>query len=428
VTGNEPVVAPTMQGPAADRARRRFKRVICLVVALFGWADLSILASAGLSKRPPEAAFDLQLLLDAGRRVAAGQSPYDFSAVAHGLTGRDLFYSYPPIVAQFFAPFSGAPAWLFLVFWGAGAAAGFAVFAALLARSPVGRANSGECVTALDAVLVAMATAPFFFPFLVGLLFGNADIWYPLLFGAVALALASRGSVPSRAVSIAGGAALAIATVVKLHPGTLMIWLAVRWHVARDSNGVRGARRSLAIVIGSAVVTGAVLLAISLAAGGIGPWRDYLDYLRVTGNADLATGVNIGPASQFALLAGNGGLAHSLAVVFGLVAVAATVVAARWVRDPLESLGWGVVASLIVLPVTWYHYPVALMPIALAAWMRSRGSPNGRRVTATLLGAYVVADAAILAPVVLWAAVALLFVGIRSSRPVDLGLAASAPV
>jgi len=80
--------------------------------------------------------------------------------------------------------------------------------------------------------------------------------------------------------------------------------------------------------------------------------------------------VNIGPASQLALLAGNGGLAHPLAVVFGLVAVAATVAAARWVRDPLESFGWAIVASLVVLPVTWYHYPVALMPIALAAWTR----------------------------------------------------------
>jgi len=82
-----------------------------------------------------------------------------------------------------------------------------------------------------------------------------------------------------------------------------MIWLAVRWHAARDSDGVRGARRSPATVMGAAVVTGAVLLAISLAAGGIGPWRDYWTTCGSPANADLATGVNIGPASQLALLA-----------------------------------------------------------------------------------------------------------------------------
>jgi hypothetical protein len=87
------------------------------------------------------------------------------------------------------------------------------------------------------------------------------------------------------------------------------------------------------------------------------------------------------------------------------------------VRDTLESLGWAVVASLILLPVTWYHYPVALIPVAIAAWTRSRGMPQARRVSITLFVAWILADAAIALPVTTWIAMALVLVAVRMSRP-----------
>ena len=396
---------------SSDPSRQRLARLVCFAVAVFGWANLAILGFVGLSKDPRTAGFDLQLLLDAGKRVAAGESPYDFNAVAHGLEARDLFYSYPPIVAQFLAPLSSFPAWVILAGWCLGSAVGLAFVAGFIARSPVGRSGSGRPADSFDVALVATAAAPFFFPFLVALLFGNMDAWFPFLFGVVVLILACGRAAPSRAASVAGGIALAIASVVKLHPGSLAVWLAVRWHRGWEP------RSGLATSIAAAVAAGAALLAASLVVGGIGPWRDYVDYLRVTGNADLATWVNIGPASVLALLAGDNNLAHVLAVVFAVAAVVGTVAAARLVRDPLLSLSCAIVASLIVLPVTWYHYPVVLIPIALAAWLRSRGTPDARRVTRALLGAYVVADAAILFPVVLWLGVALLFTAVSWSRP-----------
>jgi hypothetical protein len=397
---------------SSDPARSRFARIVCLILACFGWANLAILGSVGLSKNPPTAGFDLQLLVDAARRVAAGHPPYDPAAVAHGLQARDLFYSYPPIVAQFLAPLAALPNWLILSGWCVGAAAGLVLVAELLARSQIGRPDSAPGEVALDVALVTLAAAPFFFPFLVALLFGNVDAWFPLLFGALALALVSDRTISSRATSIGGGAALALASIVKLHPGTLVIWLAIRWH------GFRNERRGLATVIGAVIATGGGLLVVSLLLGGVGPWRDYVDYLRASGSASLTSWVNLGPASQLAMLTGNHDLARPLAVVFAVAAVVATVLAARLVRDPLESVGWAIVASLVVLPVTWYHYPVALIPVALVAWFRSRGMARGRRVTAALLGAYVVADIAILAPVALWLSVALLFVAVRWSCPV----------
>jgi len=90
---------------------------------------------------------------------------------------------------------------------------------------------------------------------------------------------------------------------------------------------------------------------------------------------------------------------------------------ARLVRDPLLSLTCAIVASLIVLPVTWYHYPVALIPVAIAAWTRSRGMPQARRVSITLFVAWILADAAIALPVTTWIAMALVLVAVRMSRP-----------
>ncbi|MGA2512451.1 MAG: glycosyltransferase family 87 protein [Candidatus Limnocylindrales bacterium] len=397
-----------------DPARRRMARLGCLLVATFGWANLAILGQAMLAKNPPQAGFDLQLLLDAARRVAAGGSPYDPNAVTNGLQARDLFYSYPPAVAQFLVPLSGLPSWLVLTGSCIGAVIGLAVVAFALARSPIGRPALARREFSLDVTLLALAVGPFFFPFAVALLFGNVDAWFPFLFGAVALTLASGRAVPSQATSMAGGAALAIASVVKLHPGTLAVWLAARWSAAS------GSRRAFAAVVGAAIVSGVAILAASLLVGGLGPWRDYLGYLRMSGNADLTSAVNVGPASQLALLAGNPNLARPLAVVFALVAISVTVGAARFVRDQLESFGWAIVASLVVLPVTWYHYSVALIPVALAAWTRSRGTPRAHTVTLTLAAAFVVADAAIALPVALWLAVAALFVAVRWSRPQPL--------
>src|ERR1035437_9269779 len=190
----------------------------------------------------------------------------------------------------------------------------------------------------------------------------------------------------------------------------MVVWLAARRPAA-------GSRWPHGTVIAAVIATGMSILAVSLLVGGVGLWREYIDYLRLGAAADLASRANIGPASQLALLAGDSGLARPLAFVFAGLAVVATIAAARLVRDPLESMSWAIVASLIVLPVTWYHYPVALVPVALAAWTRSRGTARARSVTLALAAAIVVADVAIALPVALWLAVVLLLVAVRRSRP-----------
>ena len=125
----------------------------------------------------------------------------------------------------------------------------------------------------------------------------------------------------------------------------------------------------------------------------------------------------MGPASQVALLLGlSDASARTLQVGVTIAAIAGTVIAAWALDDRVESFAWATVASLVILPVTWFHYPVALVPVALAAASRARAGSLPR--TAALLAAAIVAAAlAILAPVLVWAAAALVLAAVRVSRP-----------
>lgn len=401
-------VADGAAGPGAfgtDPARRRFARFVCLLLAGAGWANIAFLGNALLARRPPAAAFDLELVLEAARRVAAGASPYDPNAVASGVSARDLFSTYPPFVAQALVPLSGLPTWVVLTGQCVGAALGLLVVAALIGRSPLGRPTAPLADLSLDTVLVAAAAAPFFFPLTVALLFGNVDAWFPLLFGLVVLAVPAASTIrtPSadRAGAMAGGVGLGLTTGVKIGPGLLFVWFAAR---ASRRGAARRSVRQLLAVFAAGIAAGLAILAASVAVGGLAPWQDYLAYLRQAGNVDLATWVNVGPASVAALIAGNDGLAQPIGLAVGVAALAGTVGAARLVEDPLESLFLAILASLVVLPITWYHYPVVLVPVALAAWTRSRRAPFARRVSVALLAALVIADLAILIPVAVWVA------------------------
>ena len=90
---------------------------------------------------------------------------------------------------------------------------------------------------------------------------------------------------------------------------------------------------------------------------------------------------------------------------------------AAWARrDPVESFAWATAASLVTLPVTWYHYPSALIPIAIAAGLRARGS-DSRPVWSLLVAAGVVAAVSIAALPLLYVAMGLVIAAARRSAP-----------
>jgi hypothetical protein len=334
-----------------------------LLVGIIGWVGIIWIGWMLWQSTPPRAGFDLSLLLEAARRVAAGQSPYDPAMIAGTApNATSLFYSYPPPVAQAMTLLAWLPDGIVLVLWGIGATLGLGAVALRLAQT---YERPGAART--DALKI-IAAAPLVLPFAVAVLFGNLDAWYGLAFGALVLAMAAGPS--TRARAIGGGIALGIVTVAKLHPGSLLVWLAARAVIDR-----RGPARS---VLTAATVTGLVVVAASVLVGGIGPWQDYVAVLRAGAGAAMVDPRNVGPVSLLGQVVALDGTSVTLAqAVVSIAALAISVLAAVRVRDPLESVALAIAASLVVLPVTWYHYPVVLLRDHAAA--RPRHRPRRRR-------------------------------------------------
>ncbi len=359
-----------------------------LVAGVIAWLGVAWLGWALWQQQPPRAGFDLALLLEAARRVLAGMSPYDPAMLAGAspeATG--LFYSYPPPVAQAMTLLAWLPDGVVLVLWGAGATAGAALVVAFIARAAGHPPRTAAIRTA--------AALPLVLPFAVAILFGNLDAWYPLAYGALVLAVLPNRS---RAAVIGAGIALGIISVAKLHPASLLAWLAVRAWLERGGPYAR----ALAI----AALTGTAIVAASLVVGGLGPWQDYVAVARVGAGADLVDPRNLGPVSLLGQATGLDAAGLRLAqLVVSLAAVLGTGAAAWRIRDPLASLAIAVALSLVTLPVTWYHYPVALIPLAAALAM-TRPFTRPMLAIVVVLGGMAIASAPLL-----WGAVGVLLGG-----------------
>ena len=376
-----------------------FRRATWTTIGLIGWVGLVSIGAMLASLEPPRAGDDLRVLVDAARRLLDGAPLYSTSAPSGSLVAESLFYSYPPPVAQALVPVAGLPLELLLVLWGAGATAGVGLIARLAGR----RGDS--------LVLPTLALAPYTVPFAVALFFGNLDAWFPLAFGLVLVGVLARAP----RATIAGGMALGAVSMAKLHPVTLGLWLVVRGaHLRRRAPEVH-----LAAV---ALLAGLGIVAASLLVGGTAPWIDYVAFLRSgAATADLIARLNIGPASQLALLMGlDNAAARSIHVAVVLGALGATLAAGWKVRDPVVSFGLAATASLVVLPVTWVHYPIALIPVAIASAARATG-PGRAQMGGLLAAAIVVAAVALVAPPLMWVAVALVLTAAHVSRPVSDG-------
>jgi Glycosyltransferase family 87 len=389
------MLAMLLNNPRDRRPRVPLSRAALSLVGLIGWVGLGAIGLVLASMVPPRAGDDLRLLIEAATRWRDGLALYASPTGQDSLVAESLFYSYPPLVAQALVPFAVLPFGIVLGGWGVGAAAGLAIVARRLGQ--IGR----------SVTLPAVALAPFVYPFAVAVLFGNVNAWFPLLFGLVLLAVLA----PGRASAVTGGLALAIASAAKLHPATLGAWLLAR----RWRDGPAGPSGQILAV---ALAGGLGLLAASLLVGGTGPWADYLAFLRGgAGQADVVSPLNVGPASQIALALGlSEAAARTIQVPVTLIAVAVTLAAGRLVEDPVASFCVATIASLVALPVTWFHYPVALLPVAFAAATRADRAARSATMVA-LAAALAAAGLAIIAPVVVWVGIVFVLLAVYTSRP-----------
>ena len=381
--------------------------IAAVLAAVLGWIGV---VAIGLQLAAGGAlGFDLELLLDAARDLAGGRSPYAADLLGGGApVSTDLFYSYPPPVGQALIPFASLSLAPMLLLWDALAVVGLLVVVDRL-RRVIAPDRPAYAVLAVTA-----AAAPLTLPFAVGLLFGNLDVFFPLLYGAMLLASLT----PTTTSTAPAGAALALASL-KIHPASMGLWFVVRAVVDRTSSATR--------VVVAAVAVGIAILITSVALGGVDRWIEYGEVVRAGTNAVIIDPRNAGLAALLVGAIGGGdALARSIHVAVGVVAIALTVWAAWRRRDPLEGFAWATAASLATLPVTWYHYPSALFPVAIAAWLRS--TPDARkRVALTLVVAEVVAAAALVALPLLWAAIGCVILATRWSRPGAMTASAKAP-
>ena len=372
--------------------------IAAVVVGAVGWIGVVAIGFQLAAVSARSLGFDLELLHQAGRDLAAGRSPYAAALVGGSApTATELFYSYPPPMAQAMTLVAGLASMALLVLWGLAAVGGLLVVTEALRR----RLDPGR--PRLVVLAVTAAAAPLTLPFAVGLLFGNFDVFFPLLYGAMLLAVID----PERRVRAIGGVALAVAAL-KLHPASMGLWFLVR--------AVRDRASGSGLVVASAIVAGCAIVLASLLFGGLQLWLDYGQVVRAGTSAVVVDARNAGIAAVIAGIVGGGDpLARTLHLAVGVVALAVTVWAGWRRGDPLEGFAWATAASLSTLPITWYHYPNALIPVAIAAWLRADQASIGR-VRATIVGAMVVAAISIALLPLLWVAIGLVILAARWSR------------
>lgn len=286
---------------------------------------------------------------DAALRVAAGQSPYlDWGVVAHTLTAPGA-YRYPPTFAILISPLVvGFGRDGFVNIWEIGSLVALVASLALAWRAGGGRLGRNAALTFAALMLFSLPLAD-------ELNDGNMSTFLALAVGLLLFWGPGKRS----------GALGVLASVIKVSPITTLPAILV-------SGGRRAALGALVAAI--------LLIGLPLA---LWPswWAQSLQVLLATNAGDVSAATNLAPAAAVAMLIPNQPFAAELARVgsfaLALILVGLSVWRARLPEAWPAAIGLAVVASLLVSPQIWPHYPVILLPLCAFALAR----PNGRSLS-----------------------------------------------
>jgi len=319
------------------------------VVRRLGAAVIAVLAVAyrlvQLPATPPDhVGYDFRFYWTAARQLLDGQSIYSAQQLAgpYPPQGQEGFL-YPPPLAALVTPFAAVfptdpiPA---LWIWSGLAAIVLVATVVALARSE----HLGGRLPIVDGgwawLLVAAAFAlP---PVIDELVNGNVHLFLAGLFALAWLGLRRHDATGDRAAGIA----LGVATVIKLFPGLLLVWLVLR-----------GRWRP----VGWSIVGILVLSLVTLPITGIQPWLDYPTVL-----ANMAAPIDVSASlSPTVWLAPVIGFGTARLVVLAIVLVALAWVARR--ADERTGFAAAVVLALLATPALWTHYlSILVVPLLLA--------------------------------------------------------------
>lgn len=356
---------PGLAGMPGVRTLRSpgFRLVIALTIVVLGGLVLGAAMLRQASQPGGQFGIDFGDYFLAAQRVAATGTPYAREMLTGPVDAQGLDrYRYPPPLAQLLVPATGlatgtaATIWLVLQLMAT-------VGAVWLALGVAGVRRHAERL-AWSAVACVL-----FMPVFDTLWKGNVSG-----FVALTVTLVAMGG-PS-----AGAGAMA-ATLLKVVPLTFLPAI------------VAAGRRAFTV----AAITGGAVVGLSLVLAPQA-WADYLVVLPnlLAGSADDAT--NLAPAATLGRLGAPAALADLARVATLAVAAGCTIAAPLLIRRRPDRHGWSAAATLgtaamLLLPAAcWYHYLVALLPVAAFAWQAASG-----RARAALLGGAVLVSAGVAA-------------------------------
>ncbi|MCW2685932.1 MAG: hypothetical protein JWR37_822 [Mycobacterium sp.] len=354
---------PALRSPDAKRWLRVGWRLFQLLAALaLGWAGWQLLGHIPYR-------IDIEVYRMGGQAWLDGRPLYSDGAMFHTLIGLDLPFTYPPLAAIAFAPFT----WLPLP------AASVAITLLTLILLMV---STVIVLTRLDvwptstvapepawlrqcwlAAAIVAAAAVYLEPIHANFDFGQINV--------VLMTLVLTDCLP-RKTPWPRGLLVGLAIALKLTPAVFLLYFVLR----RD---------------GRAVLMAGVSVVVFTVAGLALAWRDSLVYWTETirntdriGTASLNTNQNI--AGALARLGLGDGERFVLWTLACLAVLAVTLWAARRVLragEPVLALVCVAMFGLVVSPVSWSHHWVwalpALLAIAVVAYRR-------RNVALALIG------------------------------------------
>lgn len=355
-----PLATPTsgLAGMPGLRTLRSpgFRLLIALTVVLLGGLVLGAAMVRQASQPGGQFGIDLGDYLLAAERIAATGTPYAPEMLAGPVDAQGLDrYRYPPPLAQLLVPVSGL---------GAGTAATIWLVLQLVATVGAVWLALGVAGVRRHAERLAwsLAACVLFMPVFDTLWKGNVSG-----FVALAVTLVAMGGA-------AAGAGAMAATLLKVVPLTFLPAIAA------------GGRRAFA----AAAVTGGAVVGLSLVLAPQA-WADYLVVLPnlLAGSSDHAT--NLAPAATLGHMGAPDVLVDAVRMAALALAAGCTIAAPLLIRHRPDRHGWAAAATLgtaamLLLPAAcWYHYLVALLPVAALAWPAASGRARGALLAGGLL-------------------------------------------
>jgi Glycosyltransferase family 87 len=285
---------------------------------------------------------DFAAYSQAASALVADHSPY----TADQLAGPYMptvsgLYLYPPLLSALVMPMTALPGPVARGAWSLLGAIAFVAVGVLVAQTE----GLGQSRRSLGLLVLAGLVFP---PVYIDEVLGNLNLWLFALLG-----LAWLGHRSDRPVVL--GVAIAAATLLKVFPVLLLVWLIGRreWRA-----------------LGWSAIGAAAMVAIALPVTGIQPW---LDYPRVILNAAAGVVAAVPTIGDLLTTMIGTGAARLVVLMGGIVVVYGT--ARRWPAN--LSYGMAIAVAVLTVPILWNHYLVLmLLPLLLvAAHARPRWLP-----------------------------------------------------